>query len=148
MSRKFLIQKDFIDCLVHKWDNIDQAQSNPNEYSHVHYDWFIEDDQLKSKQWYHWNNEVYRERTNELSLDEDKIILSILETGIDVVFTQDSDGYIGRVLGKIYKGVKVESYITLNEHTYTSFDQGIDSNGKVIWGDIAGPFIFHHTSVH
>ena len=81
---------------------------------------------------------------------DDKIVLTILETGLDVIFKKDyynTGGYIGGVPEGTYnnKGIKVESRITLDQRTYTSFDQGIDSNGKIVWGDVEGPFIFHHT---
>tara|TARA_B100001113_G_C20888217_1_gene525777 strand:- start:229 stop:666 length:438 start_codon:yes stop_codon:yes gene_type:complete len=143
-------KNDFLDCLIHKWDNIEQAQRDPNKYTHCHYDWTIEGDILKSKQWYHWNKEVYRERTNKISIKDDKIVLTILESALDVIFKKDyynTGGYIGGVPEGTYndKGIKVESRITLDQRTYTSFDQGIDSDGKIIWGDVEGPFIFHHT---
>jgi hypothetical protein len=143
-------KNDFLDCLIHKWDNLEQAQRDPNKYTYCHYDWTIEGDILKSKQWYNWNEEVYRERTNKISIRDDKIVLTILESGLDVIFKKDcynTGGYIGEVPEGTYnnKGIKVESRITLDQRTYTSFDQGIDSNGKIVWGDVEGPFIFHHT---
>ena len=99
---------------------------------------------------YNWNEEVYRERTNKISIRDDKIVLTILESGLDVIFKKDyynTGGYIGGVPEGTYNnnGIKVESRITLDQRTYTSFDQGIDSNGKIVWGDVEGPFIFHHT---
>jgi|ETN01SMinimDraft_1059929.scaffolds.fasta_scaffold103451_2 hypothetical protein len=143
-------KEHFLKCLIHRWDNIKQAQRNPNEYTHCHYDWCVEGNILKSKQWYHWNEEVYRERTNKISVEDDKIILTILESGLDVIFELDhynNGGYIGGVSEGTYndKGIKVESRITLDQRTYTSFDQGIDKDGNIIWGDVSGPFIFQHT---
>tara|TARA_R100000700_G_C3153375_1_gene131370 strand:+ start:204 stop:626 length:423 start_codon:yes stop_codon:yes gene_type:complete len=138
-------QNDFLDCLIHNWDNRSQAQSQPSLYTYCHYDWCVEGDILKSKQWYHWDGEVYRERSNKLTVNDDKIILTILDNGIDVIFRKDEYGYIGKV-DTYSNGIKVLSSITLNEETYTSFDQGIDSHGKIVWGDVEGPFIFHHTS--
>ena len=56
-------------------------------------------------------------------------------------------GYIGGVPKGTYnnKGIKVESRITLDQRTYTSFDQGKDEDGNIIWGDVEGPFIFKHS---
>ena len=76
-------QNDFLDCLIHNWDNRSQAQSHPNLYTYCHYDWCVEDGILKSKQWYHWHGEVYRERRNRLTAKDDRIILTILDNGID-----------------------------------------------------------------
>ena len=146
-----MIDKDhFIECLVHRWDNIEQAQRDPIKYTHCHYDWSVDVDTLKSKQWYNWNEEVYRERTNKISIKDDKIILTILDNGLDVIFKQDrynTGGYIGGVPKGTYnnKGIKVESRITLDQRTYTSFDQGKDEDGNIIWGDVEGPFIFKHS---
>ena len=146
-----MIDKDhFIECLVHRWDNIEQAQRDPIKYTHCHYDWSVDGDTLKSKQWYNWNEEVYRERTNKISIKDDKIILTILDNGLDVIFKKDrynTGGYIGGVPEGTYnnKGIKVESRITLDQRTYTSFDQGKDENGNIIWGDVEGPFIFKHS---
>ena len=146
-----MIDKDnFIECLVHRWDNIEQAQRDPIKYTHCHYDWSVDGDTLKSKQWYNWNEEVYRERTNKISIKDDKIILTILDNGLDVIFKQDrynTGGYIGGVPKGTYnnKGIKVESRITLDQRTYTSFDQGKDEDCNIIWGDVEGPFIFKHS---
>ena len=41
-------KNDFLDCLIHKWDNLEQAQRDPNKYTYCHYDWTIEGDILKS----------------------------------------------------------------------------------------------------
>ena len=103
-------KEHFLKCLIHRWDNIKQAQRNPNEYTHCHYDWCVEGNILKSKQWYHWNEEVYRERTNKISVEDDKIILTILESGLDVIFELDhynNGGYIGGVSEGTYndKGI-------------------------------------------
>ena len=44
-----MIDKDhFIECLVHRWDNIEQAQRDPIKYTHCHYDWSVDGDTLKS----------------------------------------------------------------------------------------------------
>ena len=93
---------------------------------------------------------MYRERTNKISIKDDKIILTILDNGLDVIFKQDrynTGGYIGGVPKGTYnnKGIKVESRITLDQRTYTSFDQGKDEDGNIIWGDVEGPFIFKHS---
>ncbi len=146
-----MINKDhFIECLIHKWDNLEQAQRDPIKYTHCHYDWSVDGDFLKSKQWYHYNKEVYRERTNKISVKDDKIVLTILDSGLDVIFKSDrynTGGYIGSVPEGTYnnKGIRVESKITLDQRTYTSFDQGKDKDGNIIWGDVEGPFIFKHT---
>tara|TARA_B100001093_G_scaffold250092_1_gene239535 strand:- start:25837 stop:26271 length:435 start_codon:yes stop_codon:yes gene_type:complete len=140
--------KHFLECLIHKWDNLHQAQCQPNQFAHVHYDWFVNDDGvLSSKQWYHWNGETYRERTHWLSQQEDKLQLLIIESDITLEFRESEAGvYVGKTEGQIdYNGVKVESVISLDSTTFTSMDKGTDANGKVQWGVVPSPFIFKHT---
>ena len=139
----------FLDCLVQKWDNLHQAQAHPTNYTHVHYDWDYEDDILKSKQWYHYNGEVYRERTHSLEVEDDKILLNIDQSGVVVEFVpaQHHIGYIGKTPDDTVtkKGVKVETTITLDPYTFTSADQGICPEGEVVWGNTPGPFVFKPT---
>ena len=48
----------FLEYLCHKWDNLQQAQQWPNQFAHVHYDWWVEGAHLHSRQWYDWNGHV------------------------------------------------------------------------------------------
>jgi hypothetical protein len=139
----------FLHCLINKWDNKAQAKTNPTEYSHVHYDWDIEDDVIKSRQWYDYNGEVYRERTHSIDVTKDSILLNIDQSGIVVEFkpAQHHIGYIGKTPEDTFTkdGVKVHTTITLDPYTFTSADQGICPEGEVVWGDTPGPFVFKPT---
>ena len=145
-----LNEKDyFLDCLIHKWDNIQQAQINPSTFAHVHYDWSMDGDILHSKQWYDWNGRVYRERSHCLEICDGSIVLNINESGLYLIFTVDETGhgFIGKTPENCYNsdGIKIETVITLDVQTYTSYDRGIDKDGNLLWGKIPGPFVFKHT---
>ena len=137
----------FLEYLCHKWDNLQQAQQWPNQFAHVHYDWWVEGAHLHSKQWYDWSGEVYRQRTHHLDIQEDPIKLNINESGLHLIFKEDVTGFIGMTPPDTYneKGIKIETTITLDPVTYTSFDKGTDKDGNILWGKIPGPFIFKHT---
>ncbi len=139
----------FLKYLCHKWDNLQQAQCWPNQFAHVHYDWWVEGAFLHSKQWYDWSGEVYRERTHQLDIFDNHIKLNINESGLHLIFTEDETGhgFIGKTPENSYneKGIKIETVVTLDAVTYTSFDKGTDKDGNILWGKIPGPFIFKHT---
>ena len=115
----------FLEYLIHKWDNIQQAQMNPSTFAHVHYDWSIHDKTLYSKQWYDWNGKVYRERSHILETHETYIKMNICENGLYLIFTEDEtgNGYIGKTPENCYNndGIKIETVITLDCKTYTSY---------------------------
>ena len=84
----------FLDHLVHHWHNIKQCQLNPTSFAYVHYEWYYEDDVLKTKQWYDWNGDVYRQRDHKVVIDNDQIILQTFKDGInvsDMTFTEVKD---------------------------------------------------------
>tara|TARA_B100000214_G_scaffold368836_1_gene340978 strand:- start:3518 stop:3958 length:441 start_codon:yes stop_codon:yes gene_type:complete len=139
----------FLEYLCHKWDNLQQAQQWPNQFAHVHYDWWVEGAHLHSRQWYDWNGHVYRERTHRLDIQDDHIKLNINESGLHLIFKLDETGhgFIGKVPPNTYNenGILIETTITLDSATYTSFDKGTDKDGNILWGKIPGPFVFKHT---
>ena len=106
---------------------------------------------LHSKQWYDWNGEVYRQRTHSLEdVNEHEMILHIRESKMHLVFKIDdegSPGLIGLTPLNSYNanGIKIETTITLDSETYTSFDKGTTPEGEVLWGKIPSAFIFKHT---
>ena len=123
----------FIKCLLHKWDNLHQAQCQPNQFAHVHYDWFLNHNGiLSSKQWYHWNGETYRERTHWLSQypGEDKLQLLIVESNITIEFTESEAGvYVGKTDGQVdSNGVLYLLHLFLSIH---NSDQWI--NFPICW---------------
>ena len=71
----------FLEHLVHHWHNLRQVQLNPTSFAYVHYHWYWEDGVLKTKQWYDWNNEVYRERDHKVT---DDLVVSTFKDGINV----------------------------------------------------------------
>lgn len=143
-----MLSKKFLELICHKWDNLHQAQCWPNEFAHVHYDWWMDNGVLHSKQWYDWNGEVYRYRTHTLEDRKDEMILHIKETKLHLSFKWGEGGIlVGTTPPNCYNasGIKIDTSISLDAQTYTSFDKGTTEKGEVLWGKIPSPFIFKHT---
>ena len=143
-----MLKEEFLELLIHNWDNLEQAQGYPTEYAYCHYDWSIEDGVLKSKQWYDHNMQVYRERTHGIEEHLHNIILHIDGQNARIIFAKQLDYWIGESEkdAMTKSGVKIESRITLSSTEFTSMDRGVDSNGKIVWGKQKGAFIFKHTN--
>jgi|TARA_R100000030_G_scaffold17286_2_gene11758 hypothetical protein len=141
-------QDAFLDLLLGHWHNLKQAQMYPSSFAYIHYWWYVdEDDTLRSKQWYDWNGEIYRQRRHSLISNPNNITLKTWiddEEMPDLVFTESEHGYQGSTLpGAVNgKGNKVESKILLTKETFDTDDKGWNDQGKMIWGTNRGPFQF------
>ena len=142
------MKEEFLELLIHNWDNLEQAQGYPTEYAYCHYDWSIEDGVLKSKQWYDHNMQVYRERTHAVEECLHNVILHIDGQNARIIFAKQLDYWVGESEkdARTLSGVKIESRITLSSTEFTSMDRGVDSNGNIVWGKQKGAFIFKHTN--
>ena len=140
-------QERFLNLLVHHWHNLKQAQMYPSSFAYVHYHWYWEDGILKSRQWYDWNNEVYRHRQDKVRSESDKIILETYdgETRMgDSIFTESEFGFTGETeKGWIdHKGRRVEGTFKLIDELFETSDKGWDEDGNLLWGSKKGPFSF------
>ena len=129
--------------LFHPWENEQQAQNSPSHFSHVHYQFWEEEGEIHSAQWYDWNGEMYRERNHKL-LDKGTHLelQTFRKDGTQepsMLFTKVGEGgYCGRTDqdAKNSRGEDVYSYVTVTAEEFTSIDKGMT------WGKTPGPFIF------
>ena len=138
--------KKFLDHLVHHWHNIKQCQLNPTSFAYVHYEWYYEDDVLKTKQWYDWNGDVYRQREHKIVVDNDQIMLQTFKDGInvsDMTFTEVQDCvWVGKSERIDEQGRRVETKARLTKDSWETSDKGWDKSGTLLWGSEKGPFEF------
>jgi hypothetical protein len=144
LSSKIMI-KDFCDKLEGFYDNWNQASSNPAKYAHVKLKWErISENELSSKQWYHYMGEEtpYRNKWHRVSEDEGVIIVQNWTPKwrshnhcCDMMFFPIGDYYDGRVKTDacIINGGVVRSTVKFNGVYYKSRDQGWRDD-EVVWG--------------
>jgi len=137
--------KEFCDKLEGFYDNWYQASGNPSKYAHCKMRWErLSDNELKSKQWYHYMGEdhPYRQRWHRVTDDEGVIIVENWspnwgehEPCCDMMFFAVEDYYDGRVKTDacIINGGMVRSTVKFNGQHYKSRDQGWRDD-KVVWG--------------
>ena len=101
------IVKDFCDKLEGFYDNWNQASSNPAKYAHCKLKWErISDNELTSKQWYHYMGEEnpYRNKWHKVFEQQGVIIVQNWTPDwgehnycCDMMFFQVGDYYDGKV---------------------------------------------------
>ena len=141
------MKKIFLDMLIRRWDNLEQAQGYPTEYAYCHYDWDQVGDIITSRQWYDHNNEVYRERDHDLEETDHNLILHIHYQNAKIIFAKRFGGFYGEseFNATNNNGIRIESKITLEEDKFTTFDRGIAQDESIVWGKPNGAFIFKPT---
>ena len=139
------IVKDFCDKLEGFYDNWNQASSNPAKYAHCKLKWErISDNELTSKQWYHYMGEEnpYRNKWHKVFEQQGVIIVQNWTPDwgehnycCDMMFFQVGDYYDGKVKTDacIIRGGVVRSTVKFNGEYYKSRDQGWRDD-KLVWG--------------
>ena len=129
---------EFCDLLQGKYDNWQQASSNPRLFSHVMLRWDrLSDNELKIKQWYVHEGESkpYRERWHRVLTDPETSAIIVQNWSenfqahnqcCDMIFEQVDNHYEGSIIGNDCKvrGSVVKSFVSFNGKTYSSMDQG------------------------
>ena len=148
----------FCDLLQGKYDNWQQASSNPRLFSHVMLRWDrLSDNELKIKQWYVHEGESkpYRERWHRV-LTEPETSAIIVENWsenfeahnqcCDMFFNQVDNHYEGSIVGNycIVIGATVTSFVSFDGKIYSSMDQGWTSD-TLTWGS-KNIYKFHKVS--
>ncbi len=136
---------DFCDKLEGFYDNWNQAASNPSLYAHVKMRWErLSENELKSKQWYHYMGEdaPYRNKWHKVREEEGIIIVENWTPEwedhnhcCDMMFFEVGDYYDGKFKKDacIINGGIVKSTVKFNGSYYKSRDQGWRDD-KVVWG--------------
>ena len=137
--------KKFCDKLEGFYDNWNQASSNPAKYAHCKLRWErIGDNELSSKQWYHYMGEdnPYRNKWHRVHEQQGIIIVQnwTPEWGehnycCDMMFFEVGDYFDGKVKTDacIIRGGVVRSTVKFNGEYYKSRDQGWRDD-KLVWG--------------
>lgn len=150
--------KEFCDLLQGKYDNWQQASSNPRIFSHVMLCWDrLSDNELKIKQWYVHEGESkpYRERWHRVLTDPETSAIIVenwsdnFETHnqcCDMTFDQVDNSYEGSIIGNdcMVRGATVKSHVSFNGRTYSSMDQGWLGD-TLVWGS-KNIYKFHKVS--
>ena len=137
---------EFIEMICYHWQNLQQARYSPNEFAHIHVEWFTHKGQLCSKQYQHSNAVVYRERAYDVEDRGDLLILSS-EDYPRYCISKTNYGFYGKTAdgAKLDDGTEIESKLFLSNVKMEVIDRG-RLNGKLLWGEVPGPFIFHKSN--
>lgn len=139
-------RQHFINLIEGTYTNKAQAQSDPTGHAWVWIQWIkLDENKIQSRQWYHHDGDVYRERNFIVDTEGDNVILrnhtlDWKPIGCDLLWRSFGSGYktdgeckFGEI-ELFYKGM-------LTQHQYRLWDQGF-KNGKRIIGDVNSEFIF------
>ncbi len=139
-------RRSFIDLIEGSYTNRAQAMSDPTGHAWVWIQWIkLEEDKIQSRQWYHHDGEVYRERNFTVVNDGPniKLINHTLDwkpIGCDIIWRPFGTGYKSNGECK-YGDLELHYRGMLTPHQYRSWDQGFQ-NGKRVIGNVASEFIF------
>ena len=137
--------EDFCNKLEGFYDNWNQASSNPAMYAHCKLRWErIGENELTSKQWYHYMGEKnpYRNKWHRVKEENGAIIVENWTPNweshsecCDMIFNSLGEYYDGRVKTNdcIIRGGVVKSTVQFNGNHYMSRDQGWKGE-KLVWG--------------
>lgn len=137
------LEHEFSEMICHHWQNLHQARFSPSEFAHIHIEWFTYEGFLCSKQWHHCDGTVYRERKYTVEDRGDLLILSS-DNYPRYCISKTNYGFYGKTAdnAKLDDGTQIESKLFLSNVKMEVIDRG-RLNGKLLWGDVPGPFIFH-----
>lgn len=126
----------FCEWFEGKFDNWEQASSNPSKWAHI----FIihekiDDRKFKTSSRYNYSLTPYREQVVTVRQDQDVIIVE--NPACDLVFMQLDDHFVGKSNpGCMWKDHDLESSVRLYADQYHSWDKGY-------WESSDGFFLFH-----
>ena len=126
----------FCEWFEGKFDNWEQASSNPSKWAHI----FIihekiDDRKFKTSSRYNYSLTPYREQVVTVRQDQDVIVVE--NPACDLVFMQLDDHFVGKSNpGCMWKDHDLESSVRLYADQYHSWDKGY-------WESSDGFFLFH-----
>jgi len=139
---------NFEDYLLGLYHNKAQAQSHPTEFAQIFILWEKIDGGYHSKQWYRRDgqNNPYRERYHKIvEITETKVLVENYRldwtrcSECDMIFLFDGQTWHGQLQGNnciVRENVRVKSEIHLTKKGLESKDQGIDPEGKMVFGSL------------
>lgn len=126
----------FCEWFEGKFDNWEQASSNPSKWSHIYIvHEKISDRKFKTSSRYNYSQVPYREQIVTVRQDQDVIVVE--NPACDLVFMKLDDHFVGKSSpGCQWKDHDLESSVRLYADQYHSWDKGY-------WQSSEGFFLFH-----
>lgn len=135
---------EFLNCLVGRWTNQNQAYSNPSKYAWILVSWEpVGNDKYLSKQWYHYEGETkpYAQRYNIFTETESGILVQnwsldgIRNDKCDQIVTFVDDKWKGKNIGDecIIRNAVLHSEFELSQNQLLTRDAGY-ADDKLVWG--------------
>ena len=125
----------FCEWFEGKFDNWEQASSNPSKWAHIYVvHKKISDRQFETTSRYNYQTEPYRKQIVTIRQDDDLIIVE--NPACDLVFMKLEDHFVGKSApGCTWKDHNLESSVKLYADQYHSWDKGY-------WQSSEGFFLF------
>ena len=126
----------FCEWFEGKFDNWEQASSNPSKWAHIYViHKKIGDRQFETSSRYNYQTEPYRKQIVTVRQDDDLIIVE--NPACDLVFMKLEDHFVGKSTpGCKWKDHDLESSVKLYANQYHSWDKGY-------WQSSEGFFTFY-----
>lgn len=126
----------FCEWFEGKFDNWEQASSNPSKWAHIYVvHKKISDRQFETTSRYNYQTEPYRKQIVTIRQDDDLIIVE--NPACDLVFMKLEDHFVGKSTpGCKWKDHDLESSVKLYPNQYHSWDKGY-------WQSSEGFFTFY-----